>query len=100
MTSIYDASGKNIACTVIEMGPNVVTQVKSVDSDGYNALQIAYGEAKVKRTTKSLQGHFEKAGTTPKKKLVEIKNPSVSKNLGQELNIEDYFQVGDRKSVV
>lgn len=100
MTSIYDASGKNIACTVIEMGPNVVTQVKSVEADGYNALQIAYGEAKVKRTTKSLQGHFEKAGTTPKKKLIEIKNPAVSKSLGQELNIEDYFQVGDMVKAV
>jgi len=95
MTSIYDASGKNIACTVIEMGPNVVTQVKSTDSDGYNALQIAYGEAKAKRTTKALTGHFEKAGTTPKKKLIEIKDPKISKNLGEEINIEEYFKVGD-----
>lgn len=95
MTSIYDASGKNIACTVVEMGPNVVTQVKSADNDGYSALQIGYGEAKMKRTSKSLQGHFEKAGTTPKKKLIEIRNPEISKNAGEELNIEDYFKIGD-----
>lgn len=95
MTSIYDASGKNIACTVVEMGPNIVTQVKSADTDGYEALQIGYGEAKVKRTSKALQGHFEKAGTSPKRKVIEIRDPKVSRNAGEALNIEDYFKVGD-----
>ncbi len=100
MTSIYDASGKNIACTVVEMGPNIVTQVKSADTDGYDAIQIGYGEAKVKRTSKALQGHFEKAGTTPKKKVIEIRDPQVSRHSGEELNIEDYFKIGDMVKAV
>ena len=67
MTSIYDASGKVVPCTVLEAGPCVVTQVKTVETDGYSAIQLAYDEKKEKNTTKSLKGHFAKAGTTPKK---------------------------------
>ncbi len=67
MTSIYDASGKIVPCTVIEAGPCVVTQVKTVATDGYDAIQLAFDEKKEKRTSKSLKGHFDKAGTTPKK---------------------------------
>ena len=72
MTSIYDASGKNIPCTVIEAGPCVVTQVKTKDTDGYDAIQLAFDEKKEKHTTKSLKGHFKKAGTTPKRAVYEF----------------------------
>ncbi|MDR1024018.1 MAG: 50S ribosomal protein L3 [Prevotellaceae bacterium] len=72
MTSVFGADGKNIPCTVIEAGPCVVTQVKSVETDGYAALQLAYDDKKEKSTTKGLLGHFKKAGTTPKRKVVEF----------------------------
>jgi len=72
MTSIYDASGKIVPCTVLEAGPCVVTQVKTVEKDGYDAIQLGYDEKKEKKTSKSLLGHFAKAGTTPKKVLREF----------------------------
>ena len=72
MTSIYDASGKIVPCTVLEAGPCVVTQVKTIEKDGYEAIQLGYDEKKEKRTTKALKGHFAKAGTTPKKLLREF----------------------------
>jgi large subunit ribosomal protein L3 len=72
MTSIFEASGKIVPCTVIEAGPCVVTQVKTVEKDGYSAIQLGFDEKKEKRTTKSLKGHFEKAGTSPKKVLKEF----------------------------
>ena len=72
MTSIYDASGKIVPCTVLEAGPCVVTQVKTIEKDGYEAIQLGYDEKKEKRTSKSMQGHFAKAGTTPKKVLREF----------------------------
>jgi len=73
MTSLFTPDGKNIPCTLIEAGPCVVTQVKTVETDGYNAVQLGYGEKKAKRTTKALAGHFAKASTTPKKRLVEFR---------------------------
>ena len=73
MTSVFSADGKNVACTVIEAGPCVVTQVKTLEKDGYKAVQLGFGEAKEKRTTKPLMGIFKKAGTTPKKHLAEFK---------------------------
>ena len=73
MTSVFDADGKNIPCTVIEAGPCVVTQIRTVEKDGYAAVQLAYDEMKEKHTSKALKGHFDKAGTTPKRKLVEFK---------------------------
>ncbi len=72
MTSIYDASGKNIPCTVIEAGPCTVTQVRTREKDGYEAIQLAFDEQKEKHATKALKGHFAKANTTPKKKVVEF----------------------------
>jgi large subunit ribosomal protein L3 len=72
MTSVFDASGKIVPCTVIEAGPCVVTQVKTVEKDGYNAIQLGFDEKKEKRTSKSLKGHFKKASTTPKKILKEF----------------------------
>lgn len=73
MTSLFTPDGKNIPCTLIEAGPCVVTQVKTIEHDGYSAVQLGYGEKKAKNTTKALAGHFAKAGTTPKKKLVEFR---------------------------
>jgi large subunit ribosomal protein L3 len=72
MTSIYGANGKIMPCTVIEAGPCVVTQVKTIEKDGYEAIQLGYDEKKEKKTSKPLKGHFEKAGTTPKKILKEF----------------------------
>ena len=74
MTSVYSADGRNVACTVIEAGPCVVTQVKNMSSDGYNAIQLSYDERKDKNTPKALKGHFAKAKTTPKKKVVEFRD--------------------------
>ncbi len=78
MTSLFTPDGKNIPCTLIEAGPCVVTQVKTVETDGYNAVQLAYGEKKAKRTTKALAGHFAKASTTPKKRLVEFRTDDIA----------------------
>ena len=73
MTSVFSAEGKNIPCTVIEAGPCVVTQIRTVEKDGYAAVQLAYDEKKEKQTSAPLKGHFPKAGTTPKQKVVEFK---------------------------
>lgn len=78
MTSLFTPDGKNIPCTLIEAGPCVVTQVKTVETDGYNAVQLGYGEKKAKRTTKALAGHFAKASTTPKKRLVEFRTEDIA----------------------
>ncbi|NPA67697.1 MAG: 50S ribosomal protein L3 [Chlorobi bacterium] len=72
MTSVFSAEGKNIPCTVLEAGPCVVTQIKTLDNDGYEAVQLAYDDKKEKRTNKAQKGHFKKAGTSPKRKLVEF----------------------------
>lgn len=98
MTSVYSAEGKNIPCTVIEAGPCVVTQVKKVDTDGYEAVQLAYGDKKEKNTPKAMQGHFKKAKISPKRKLVEFKGFD-EKNLGDEVNVE-LFEEGDWVDVV
>lgn len=94
MTSLYNADGTAVACTLIEAGPCVVTQVKTVETDGYNAIQLGFGEKKEKNTTKPLQGHFKKAGTTPKRKLVEFKEFEQSLNLGDTV-AADLFAEGD-----
>ena len=73
MTSVFSADGKNVPCTVIEAGPCVVTQVKTVEKDGYKAVQLGFGEAKEKNTTNAMMGCFKKAGTTPKRHLAEFK---------------------------
>ncbi|MEE0341026.1 MAG: 50S ribosomal protein L3 [Bacteroidales bacterium] len=73
MTSVFGADGKNLPCTVIEAGPCVVTQLRTVEKDGYAAVQLAYDEISEKHASAPLQGHFKKAGTTPKRKLVEFK---------------------------
>ena len=99
MTSIYSANGKNVPCTVIEAGPCVVTQVKNEESDGYNAVQLGYGERKEKNTPKALLGHFQKANTTPKKEVVEFRDFRIEFEggiqLGQEIKVGDVFEEGD-----
>lgn len=99
MTSIFDAEGKNIPCTVIEAGPCVVTQLRTVESDGYTAVQLAFDEKKEKNTTGALKGHFSKAKTTPKRKLVEFKTFEDEKNLGDTVTVE-IFAEGDFVDVV
>ena len=90
MTSVFGADGKNIPCTVIEAGPCVVTQIRTVEKDGYAAVQLAYDEISEKHASKALKGHFEKAGTTPKRKLVEFKA-----DFAQELKLGDTLTVAD-----
>ena len=99
MTSLFSAEGKNIPCTVVEAGPCVVTQVKDAETDGYTAVQLAYGERKEKNTPKALKGHFDKAKTTPKQHVVEFRDFRVEfeggVQLGQELKVEEIFKEGD-----
>ncbi len=99
MTSVFEPNGKQTACTIIEAGPCVVTQKKTVDTDGYSALQIAYGEAKEKNTPKALQNHFAKANTTPKSVVKEIRNCSIDKEVGESITCE-IFAEGDKVSVI
>lgn len=95
MTSFFTETGLNIACTVIDTTPNVVTQVKTEDSDGYSSVQLGYGEAKAKNTSKAMHGHFSKAGTTPKRKVIEFRNASINKKTGDSVQAEEIFKEGD-----
>jgi large subunit ribosomal protein L3 len=96
MTSIFDASGKNVPCTVLQAGPCVVTQVKTIEKDGYEAIQLAFDEKKEKNTTKALQGHFKKAATTPKRVLMEFSRFEAEqrKNFGEILEV-NVFEEGE-----
>ncbi len=100
MTSVYNADGQALACTVIETGPCVVTQVRSIEKDGYTAVQLGFGDKKEKHTNKPELGHFKKAGTTPKRKLVEFKEFEQEFNLGDTLTAADVFGEGDFVDVV
>ncbi len=91
MTSIFDENGKNVPCTVIQAGPCVVTQVKTEESDGYAAVQLAFDERKEKNTPKALQGHFKKANTTPKRKVIELKGFVKDWKPGDVITV-DYFK--------
>ena len=99
MTSVFGAEGVNIACTVIEAGPCVVTQVKSEETDGYRAVQLSFGEKKEKNTPKAAIGHFKKANTTPKRNIVEFrdfrKEYDGMVELGKEIRVQDVFVEGD-----
>jgi large subunit ribosomal protein L3 len=99
MTNLYDEEGKNVACTLIEAGPCVVTQIKNSDKDGYTAIQLSYDEKKEKNTNKAISGHFAKANTTPKRKVVEFRNFrqdfEQSVQLGQVIKIDEIFKEGD-----
>ncbi|PKP03492.1 MAG: 50S ribosomal protein L3 [Bacteroidetes bacterium HGW-Bacteroidetes-6] len=94
MTSFHDASGKIIPCTVIEAGPCVVTQVKTKQTDGYDAIQLAYDDKKEKRTSKAMKGHFEKAGTSPKRILREFSRfeEGHQKSLGDFVTVDVFIE--------
>ena len=92
MTSIYDANGKNIPCTVIQAGPCIVTQVRTKEVDGYEAIQLAYEEKKEKHTTKALLGHFKKANTTPKKFVAEFTRFEEKKHYGDVLTVDVFYR--------
>lgn len=99
MTSVFGSEGENIACTVIEAGPCVVTQVKNEQTDGYRAVQLAFGEKKEKNTSKAALGHFKKANTTAKKNVAEFRDFKTEfdqlAELGKEIKIQDVFAEGD-----
>ena len=94
MTSLFDENGKNIPCTVIEAGPCVVTQVRTEEVDGYSALQLGFDDKKAKSSNKSLDGHFKKAGTTAKKKVVEFQGFEGEYKLGDSISVE-HFEEGE-----
>ena len=100
MTSIYGASGKNIPCTVIEVGPCVVTQVRTLEKDGYAAVQLGFGERSQKSTSKAMQGHFKRAGVSPKRSLVEFKSFQNDFQLGDTLKVDEVFNEGEFVSVI
>ena len=99
MTNAYDQNGRNIPCTVLQAGPCVITQIKTIEKDQYSAVQLAYDEKKEKNTTNPLKNHFKKADTTPKKRLVEFRNFSPQHTqevkLGDIIQVNDLFQEGD-----
>ena len=101
MTSVFDASGRNVPCTIIEAGPCVVTQVREPEKDGYEAIQLGFDEKKEKSTTKALKGHFAKASTTPKKIVLEFTRfePEHRKDFGEVISV-DIFQEGEFVDVV
>ena len=99
MTSVFSADGKNLPCTVIEVGPCVVTQVKTVETDGYDAIQLGFQDKKEKHTTKPMEGHFKKAGTTPKRHLAEFKGFNGEYKLGDTITV-DFFNDNDFVDVV
>jgi len=101
MTNIFDDNGRNYAVTVIEVAPNVITQIKTSDDNGYEAIQLAAFDKKEKSTSKPLIGHFDKAGTSPKEYIKEFRDfvPD-DVEVGDELNIEDVFNIGDSVDVV
>lgn len=99
MTNIFNDEGKRIPCTIIKTEPCVITQIKTTETDGYNAVQIASGSKKEKNTTKALQGHFKKANTTPKRKVIEVRDFDFEKELGDEITME-IFEEGDIVNVI
>jgi large subunit ribosomal protein L3 len=101
MTSLFNADGKQIPCTVIEAGPCVVTQVRTIEKDGYEAIQLAFGDQKESRTNKPMKGHFAKANTTPKRYLAEFSRfeEGHKKKYGEVLTVE-VFQEGEFVDVV
>ena len=100
MTSMYSEEGKNLPCTVLEVGPCVVTQVKTEDKDGYAAVQVGFGDRKENRTNKAMAGHFKKAGVHARQELVEFQGFEQDYNPGDEVKLEDVFQEGEFVSVV
>jgi large subunit ribosomal protein L3 len=100
MTSVFDDEGNNVACTVVEAGPNVVTQVKSEGRDGYSAVQLGFDNVKEKNVTQAMLGHFEKAGCPPKRMLSEFRDFGDDVDLGDIVRVKDLFQEDERIDVV
>ena len=92
MTSIYDENGKNIPCTVIEAGPCVVTQVRTKEVDGYEALQLGFDDKADKQTSKALSGHFKKAGTSAKKRVIEFQGFEQDYKLGDQITVDHFIE--------
>lgn len=90
MTSVFDDNGNNVPCTVLEVGPCTITQIKTIESDGYNAVQLAFDDKKEKNTPRAMLGHFKKAGTTPKRKVIELKGFVKDWKAGDVITV-DYF---------
>lgn len=95
MTSIFDEQGRNIPCTVVEAGPNVVTQVKNEETDGYYALQLGFGQKKEKNTSNQMLGHFKKAGSDAKHCIREFRDFEIDKQLGDSITVDEVFTEGD-----
>ena len=95
MTSVFSADGKNVPCTVIEVGPCVVTQIKTVERDGYDAIQLGFVQKKDKHTTKPMAGHFEKAGVAPQRHLAEFKGFEGEYKLGDTITVDGLFAEAD-----
>jgi large subunit ribosomal protein L3 len=101
MTNVFDDNGRNYAVTVIEVDPNVITEIKTNEENGYEAVQLSAFDKKERTTSKPLKGHFEKAGTSPKKYIKEFRDfVPEDAELGKELKIEDVFSIGDTVDVV
>ena len=99
MTSIFSPDGKQTPCTIIEAGPCVVTQVKTAEKEGYNSIQLAFGDKKEKHATAAITNHFTKANTGPKKFVKEFRDYSLTKNLGDHITV-DIFTEGEKVDVV
>jgi large subunit ribosomal protein L3 len=99
MTSIFSPDGKQTACTIIEAGPCFVTQVKTADTDGYTALQLAFGDKNDKHSNAAEKGHFAKSSTSPKRIIKEFRNFSIDKNIGEAVTV-DIFTEGEKVDVV
>ena len=99
MTSVFNEDGKNLPVTVIEAGPCVVTQIRTEETDGYSAVQVGYGDKKEKNASKAMMGHFKKAGTSPKSKVMEFSSFTEEMNVGDEIKV-DLFQEGEFVDVV
>ncbi len=101
MTSVFTEAGKNVACTIVEAGPCVVTQVKTEDSDGYSAVQMGFGERKEKNVSQAMMGHFSKANTDAKSKVIEFRDfDIVEKSIGDVITIDEVFNEGDIINVI
>ena len=99
MTSIFDSTGKQTACTIIEAGPCIITQVKTIETDGYVSHSLSFGDKKEKHATKAEIGHYAKASTAPKSFTKEWRNYSIEKNIGETVTI-DIFEEGDKVEVI
>ncbi len=95
MTSLFTEDGRNLACTVVQTGPCVVTQVKTIETDGYSALQLGFGERKAKNVSNQLKGHLSKSGDVISQKLVEFRDFEIEKSLGDTITVDDVFQAED-----